>query len=366
MRKIVTLIALSSMMLAGCTTSSALSQKEEPSYVTHYAQNHTETSVVVTRNGKTLVSYQAHKPRVLASTMKVLVALEYARQAAKGKLQPTERIPLADLARYYVKGTDGGAHENWLHVMKERKEIVNETVALESVAKGMIQFSSNANTEYMMHRLGMQAVNNVRKWMNMPHQEPLYPFSSAVLIPTYYKEKHPKLSERALYEHVKRLPPRQYRSLSEKLFKQIGKGKTFTHHVWNKQFDALWGDRLPKGTAAEYAALMRRLNAKKEFSKAMQTRLDAVMEGVMDHPRNQKWLRYAGQKGGSTTTVATNVVYATDKHGNHTEIVYFAEHVPERSYEKLTRNMNPWVVAILRDEAFRKKVQSIQTGKKSE
>lgn len=49
---------------------------------------------------------------------KIVIAIEYAKQVAEGKIRKDEKISLKELEKYYVKNTDGGAHPAWLDDVK--------------------------------------------------------------------------------------------------------------------------------------------------------------------------------------------------------------------------------------------------------
>jgi D-alanyl-D-alanine carboxypeptidase len=86
----------------------------------------------------------------LASTYKILIAIGYAEQVAAGLLDPDARIAVRDIDRYYLPGTDGNAHPTWLaHAPVDD----DDSVRLHDVAYGMIRFSSNADTDYLLSRL---------------------------------------------------------------------------------------------------------------------------------------------------------------------------------------------------------------------
>ena len=50
----------------------------------------------------------------LASTIKIMILGVYAQGVAAGKYDPEERVALAELDAYYLPGTDGGAHPDFL------------------------------------------------------------------------------------------------------------------------------------------------------------------------------------------------------------------------------------------------------------
>lgn len=84
-------------------------------------------------------------------------------QVDEDKLQKDRKISLNELNRYYFKNTDGGGHEAWLEALKQDGGIQNNEVTLHEVAKGMITYSSNANTDYLINLLGVDAINQRKK-----------------------------------------------------------------------------------------------------------------------------------------------------------------------------------------------------------
>src|SRR5699024_448506 len=74
---------------------------------------------------------------------------------------------------------------SWLEHMQEKEAIHDGTVRLYDVAKGMIQFSSNANTEYLLAMLGLLQINNQLAALGMDQHEEIYYISSSFLIPAY-------------------------------------------------------------------------------------------------------------------------------------------------------------------------------------
>ena len=122
-------------------------------------KNPERSSVCWQRNDTLLADIRSNKKMPLASTVKIIIAIEFAQQAANGKLNPEEAIPLSDLALFYIPDTDGGAHPDWLAEMQKQGKIQGNTVKLMEITKGMILFSSNANTEFLMQKLGLDNIN---------------------------------------------------------------------------------------------------------------------------------------------------------------------------------------------------------------
>ena len=79
--------------------------------------------VQLAENGEPVISYQSTSIRPLASTVKILIAVEYAMQVEENKIQKDQKVSLDNLNRFYLKNTDGGAHEAWLDAMKQNDSI---------------------------------------------------------------------------------------------------------------------------------------------------------------------------------------------------------------------------------------------------
>ena len=122
--------------------------------------NPSRSSFFLMRNDSVKISLRADQKFPLASTLKIMIAIEFAKQVSSGKINANELIPLADLDVYYLAGTDGNAHPNWKQSATSRGELNNNRVTLQEVARGMIRFSSNANTEFLMDKLGLDNIKD--------------------------------------------------------------------------------------------------------------------------------------------------------------------------------------------------------------
>ncbi|MEI8279102.1 MAG: serine hydrolase [Bacteroidota bacterium] len=129
--------------------------QEESEIIAHYIKDHpVQSSIYLVRNDSVLADINSDRVMPLASTVKILIAIEYAKQVSKGIINPQEMIDSTELDHYYIPFTDGGAQPNWLKSMQQKQVIQGGKIPLVEVAKGMIKYSSNANTEYLIERLG--------------------------------------------------------------------------------------------------------------------------------------------------------------------------------------------------------------------
>ena len=159
------LFAALTVLLAGCHAPADTLVPSSGDVVLDFIRDNPDRSALyLGRNDTTLVQRRADRKFPLASTVKIIVAIEFAKQAAAGKINLDELVQVADLDRYYLPGTDGNAHPNWKQQATTSGKIAGGRVPLRDVAKGMIRYSSNANTEYLMERLGLDAINaNLRE-----------------------------------------------------------------------------------------------------------------------------------------------------------------------------------------------------------
>lgn len=293
----------------------------------------------------------------LASTVKIMVAIEYARQAAEGKLNSEQLVSLEDLEVYYIPNTDGGAHQAWLSQL----ESTLSAVPLKEVVKGMIGYSSNANTDYVMNLVGYDKLQQLLEELNYQDHSPFYPITASLAIPAAILEEN-KSGKKELLESLEKMTMEEYRQLAFEI-EQNWLKKPLSQKMKTQLLKELkipvqknWSKRLPGATAAEYADLMQKLNSKQFFSREVHHYLNEVLELGMENPKNQEWLQHFGQKGGSTLFIFTNAMYAADLERNTAEMVIFTNGLSRVEQLKISTHFNDFQVFYLRDQSFRNKV----------
>ncbi len=317
-------------------------------------KNPKKCAVFWVRNDSLLVGHRSDTLMPLASTAKTIVAVEFAQQSAEGKVNLNERVPLSEVARFYIPDTDGGAHRAWLESLKTSKSTDNNTASLMEVAKGMMQFSSNANTEFLMWKLGLNNINANLPKLGLDKHQPLYPFVSALYV----------CSDEHSATGLKKMPLSLYLQRTNKYFELL-KVDTTVKTKFNMAnvplpVQRIWSDRLPGSTVREYAGLMKKINSRTYFSKSAQTVLDTLMEWPMRlNPDNKKKFVHFGAKGGSTAFVLNYALYATDKQGNKTEMVIFTNNLGVFEQTLLQAEFQVFIQRILTNDAKNKDILSI-------
>jgi D-alanyl-D-alanine carboxypeptidase len=325
----------------------------EKDFVAEYLlKNPKKCAVYWVRNDSVLVNHRSDTLMPLASTVKTIIAIEFAQQVAAGKIKPDEKIPLGEPARFYIKDTDGGAHPAWLTELKKEKLIQNNSVPLLEVAKGMMQFSSNANTEFLMWKLGLNNINANLPKLGLTKHQPLYPFVSALYV---CSDEHSAMG-------MKKMPMKLYLERANKYFELL-KVDTTAKSNFNLAnvplpVQHVWSDRLPASTAREYAELMAKIGSHTYFDSTTQVTLDRLMEWPMRlNPKNKQEFEYYGAKGGSTAFVLNYALYALDKKGNRTAFVVFTNNLGVFDQTLLQAEFQVFIKKILAGNAQTRDVQ---------
>ncbi|KOS28743.1 D-alanyl-D-alanine carboxypeptidase [Bacillus anthracis] len=333
--------------------------KEDPNYVLKYIKEHKDEktcSLFIKRNEKVINSINQNKKLPVASTTKIIIALEYTKQVTEGKISRDEQISLHELNKYYVKDTDGGAHPDWLEDARARELVKNGQITLEEVAKGMIKYSSNANTTHLLDKLGIERVNESIKELELTSHDKFSSYTASLYMRGYV-EKELHEPENQSLEKIRNMSQDEYNQHVLQIHEWMK-----DEEEWKKRdiplkvdmkFQRIWSDRLVGANAKDYMSIMEKINSRKYFPKPMQEEIENIFKGTV---KNSKF-EYAGQKGGSTAFVLTKSLYTTDKKGNKVEVVIMFNDIEDQvAYQKLRNNVDYFIRDIITSEEFKNKL----------
>lgn len=340
--------------------------KEDADYVWKKLNDDKMTSsLVFNENGETKTAIHSDQLMSLASTVKIIVALEYAYQVEENKVNAEEKIDLKELEKYYVPKLDGGAHEAWLDYIKENGQAQGQKVSLREVTRGMIAFSSNANTEFLMRKLKVENMEQRLKELHIQNHTPLFFFTSALFMPyelkmKYYPNKPMKEVKEQIIQKIRKMDDEKWIQLSTEINEELTINDTYQKDIniaewWDSDFDLLFSDTFIKSTTSEYAKIMAFINNEK-LPPIAQKEMEYVLGMIMENETNQQWLKRAGKKGGSTNYILTDAMFAEDKQGNKFEIVLFFNDLKWYEGWKLSRSLNEFELKLLQEESFREKI----------
>jgi Beta-lactamase enzyme family len=332
------------------------SQSGPDSILNFIKQNQVRSSLFLRKNDTVIARLNEDKLMPLASTVKIIVAVEFAKQAAHNVFDKNAKIPLSELDKYYIPNTDGGAHPRWRDYERRLGNINNDSVKLIDVARGMIMFSSNANTEYLMDMLGFDNITNNLRLLGLKKHTPIYPLVASLFL--YQNPK--KINEAKIIRVIQKLSDEDYAKAAFLIHRELKNDsnykKKFRPQDLTLKMQKEWSDRLPASTAKEYVQLCSILNDRKYFDTNTYEVLADVLETLMEVPANKTWLSHAGMKGGSTIFVLTKALYATLKNGTKIEMAYFFNDLTGEENTRLQKWMNDFEIKVLSDENFRKQI----------
>ncbi|SDK01390.1 D-alanyl-D-alanine carboxypeptidase [Jeotgalicoccus aerolatus] len=333
--------------------------RDNPDYVLKHLKDYPESSsLYVAENEKELITYQSDVVRPLASTVKILIAVEYAMQVDEGILNKDNYVSLDKINKFYYEGTDGNAHESWLKAMQDEGKIVNNEIILHDVAKGMITYSSNANTDYLIHVLGIDSINEQAQSLGLTSHEEIYPLVGSLLIPDYLKNN--EKDENKLIEELEKMPMEMYRETAEELSQQMKDG-TFNveDHTFDMSLDVqrVWSDRLIGASANDYGRLLGIISNDELPTGANQIVRDLLEWPMEVNEANQERFSHLGAKGGSTAFILNDAMYAEENNGNKVEIVLLTNDLNIWQQIRLSHNLNSFESKLIGDKSYRQRVQ---------
>lgn len=317
-------------------------------------ENPKKASLYLIEDGKTVIDYNSSQQMPLASAVKTIIAIEFAKQCTAKKISPLTKIAVKDLAKYYIPNTDGGAQPSWLKAIGKTS---TDSVQLLDIAKGMIRFSSNANTEFLQDLLGLTNINKNLKELGLKEHQPLYYFTASALMVCL---KPAGITEAEWIKQLKALSVAEYNRKCEEAHQKLKTDpsfiKSFNFTNLSLAIQKVWSDRLVASTTATYAQLMQKIASGKSFAPETQTLLESIIEWPMAFPGNKAQFNHLGQKGGSTSFVLTDAFYAIPKTGPQLACSFFFNGLSQAENTFVNKNFGNFEASILTNAAFRKKL----------
>jgi len=356
LKKILIGIGILILLAAGLFGVAYFMVQPDKDRVLNFIEENPERAAISFKTSKGIeANHNENQLLPLASTVKIIIAIEYAYQKADSTIQLEDNVSLSELDKYHYPETDGGAHNRWLSSLNLQNDSL---VSLNDVAKGMIKFSSNANTEYLLDMLGINHVNERVKRLGIKKHDSIYYLVSSLFVKDYL---FPNQNKTEAIENLKKLSDEEYFETCNEIHQKLKYGTLENDSL--KDFDLavqkVWSNRLPASTALEYRQLMEKLNTKTFLPKEVHENLDPILEFVMENPNNQKWLKHSGFKGGSTAFTLTKAMYATDDDDVQYSLSYFLTDLSQLESVQLKMSMNEFELAILQDREFRKKLEKV-------
>jgi len=384
MRRALVLIALVAVVLGAAGAAIAQESFKTPDEVLQYLAKHRQDVALVSYTARPDGSPDPADPAVfrnpdvpmpLASTIKVVVLAAYAREVVAGRLDPQERVPLADWERFYLPRTDGGAHPSALAALgipADGRGFALDpatVVPLDAVARAMIRRSDNAATDYLLGRLGRAALRETIAEAGLTGQDLPLPLLGLFL--SWDNHQEGNLTPRKL-QVLQELPADRSVARVDH-FVALYQDEAWRQDEISRLIEGRFRYRypleaqaavtlFPRGTARDYARILAGVVTgtflSPEISAVMRPHLERDLLGATD-------FESIGFKGGSLSGVLTEAAWLVPQEGDFAGrpriVVLFLRALPLFPWAALTRDTGQVVFAfgMARDRSFAQRAERV-------
>lgn len=249
----------------------------------------------------------------LASVSKIPVLAEYARRAADGTLDPTERVAVDDLDPYWLPRTDRNRHQAWL----DETPTIDGTYPLSEIVRAMMYYSSNAATDYLIARFGRESFVTLYAQLGLLNTDYPTSFIGLFLVlenhidgtadidsltPAFVEAESERLEQLYTTDSLWRTAERRQRASQVRSFEATAAEQS----AFFVQYGA-------QGTPREMAGLMARIFSGEALSERASAVMRDAMDWAMDAPFNRERFNTLATKGGSFPGILTSAWYAAPR-----------------------------------------------------
>ena len=345
------------IFIGGSQAQAQLQPDKADSFYNFLNANRARAAVYITRNDTVTAKLNENKLMPLASTVTMLVAIEFAQQSTHELINENTYVPLEDVEKFYIPFIDSAAFTTWQQKAKASNEIKNGTIKLVDIARGMIMYGCYANADYLMDILGFDNVKDNIALLKLKQHTAIYPFAGSLF--TFYIPK--KSSEDKLLKSLSKFSDKKYSMEAYynhlDLKNDTSFKETFNTERFTVRLQKMWNDHLPSATAKEYVMLAQALNNREVLDEDAFFPIAEVIEYPMENREFQKLYKHFGAKTGSTPFIFTRVIYFTQKDGTRLESAIFFNGLSPAEEKNLEAWLPDFEAQFLADPVFRAKVK---------
>lgn len=279
----------------------------------------------------------------LASLVKIINLIAYAEAVENGDLDPGTWIPIADIERAYLPGSDLGAHRDALSDLERQSLISPDEAAtpMEQIPWMMTRHSSNAASDYLHMVIGQEKIEATAEKLQLQSHTAPCPFVGQFLAISNHTRFGDDL--RAVEGFVD--DPGRYGREAMRLAKLYMNDPEF------RQAEGYWRASLPaqrlfagtlnaSASPRDYAQLMARISQNGLSSDYVNILVRRVLEWPMVYPINQQQFSNLGFKNGALPGVLTLTYYGQRlEDGAQIVVALFYRDLPMGTYREWRRNL---------------------------
>jgi len=294
------------------------------------------------------VFLNADTPMPLASVVKVIHLVAYAQAVQAGELNAEATVALAELERYYLPNSDLNAHRQAVEALTAEGRVFGEppAVLLEDVPRMMIEYSSNAATDYLHQLLGQERIEETALDLGLTSHTAPCPFiGQFLLMGTDGDDSDDAKQVRSFIQDPERYSREVMRvteayatdpDLRDEIGGWRGRGRRPSLEA-----QSLFSENLnARASAGDYARLMALIANNQVGPWEQNVRIRRYLEWPTQFAANQETLAWLGYKGGALPGVLTAVYYAQPWDRLQPVVVaLFFHDIPLNSYRQWRRTL---------------------------
>ena len=319
--------------------------------LTYLMENPADVGLVAYRIGAEAggVYLNADSPMPLASVVKIIHLVAYAQAAVDGRLNPTDWVPVTELDRYYLQGSDLRSHPQAIQELRSRGLVSSSPQAapMEELPWMMMRNSSNAATDYLHLLLGQRVIEETAVALGLTNQTAPCPFLGQFLTIS----NHTRLEDNEAAIQALIADPAVYGQLvmdltlaySEDAAFREAEGRWYQRArrpSWAAQ--SLFSENLSaQGSARDYADLLAAIAQNQIDDPYTSFLIRRNLEWPLEiYPINQELFYNVGYKNGSLPGILNSAYYAAPRNGGGLVVVtLFYRNLPEAIYQDWRRNL---------------------------
>ena len=298
----------------------------------------------------------ADEKRPLAGTQQLLVLAEYAARLEVGHWDADEPLSIEHWERYWLRGTDGGAHDAALQQARADGRVDAGGVKLRDLAGAMIRSGDNAASDLLLDRITPPMAATLPLRFGLPLEDAPLPLAGLFL--TWQSPGQPAAELLARY---RALGPQQYQAEAWRLMGRLRDDAQFRseqqdpgYRLSLREQEQLAGALGARGSARAYARLMQRVVMDElPGSKHMQEQL----EWPMTRASTRADFDALGSKRGSAPGILSSAHYGRARFseaGAPRVLVVLMQGLPPAVWLHLSRTFvqQRFELDLLEDDAF--------------
>lgn len=282
------------------------------------------------------VFFNADERFPLASISKLLIFIEYARRVEAGSIPMDETVSVSTLDRYNLPRTDRGAHDRFM----ETYPVGTQVILLWDVAVGMIQYSSNAASDYLLDRLAPTDWPALYQTLAITQTDPPHSLTLIPLLMNNHETGKATMADLSLLSTLQgetyldlyvndpqwREAEVVYRSPRESQFPD-----------WETQA-AILQQYTATGTVRDFMNVLTAIyGADNRLSDEVKTMVRTALQWDENDFINDRYVEYGSKLGFYSGGTLTLIAYGYPRGGGPVISATFFRNIPRRMYSELVR-----------------------------